>query len=171
MLALNPETGAVAAALALSGVPTRLVAGPAPGGVDHRLYLVEAQPGPDGDAAGGRWRLLGLDALTLEIRSELALPFMPSGFVVAPDGDDAYALTPPNDTLRRIDLATGADSVHARLPGAGLGLAAAGDSVYVTNPYRSEVWVVDRRRGRAHRTIRVGLHPVAIAVSGSAQRP
>jgi DNA-binding beta-propeller fold protein YncE len=168
VVAVDTHSGAAVAVAPLSGVPAHLLLAPAPESPGRRLYVVEAVPGPDGDDAdGGRWRLLGLDPLTLDVQQVVALPFLPTGFVVAPDGSHAFALTPPNDAVRDVDLTTGSERVLARLPGTGLGLAAAGDRVYVSNPYGRDVWEVDRRAGRLVRTIPSGAHPVAIAASDS----
>ena len=120
-----PAPGAVIATAPLAGVPSQVVVAAAPGRRGQRLYVVDAEPGPEGDyAAGGRWRLLGLDPLSLDVESEFALGFLPNRLVIAPDGDYAYALAQPNHAVRQIDLAHGAQRVVvATLPGTGLGLA------------------------------------------------
>ena len=167
VVAIDARSGAVVATAPLAGAPAHVVLAGSSASPGRWLYVVEAAPGPDGDyAVGGWWRLLALDPVMLDMQREIALPYLPTGFVVAPGGDRAYALTPPDDTLRQVNLATGAESVLAKLPGAGLGLAIAGDRVYVTSPYGSEVWAVDRRRGQVVRTIHVGAHPVAMVVRG-----
>jgi DNA-binding beta-propeller fold protein YncE len=168
VVAIHAETGAVLATGHVAGVPAQVVLAPAPGGLGQRLYVVDAEPGPEGDYAGsGRWRLVGLNPLSLDVESEFALGFLPNRLVVTADGDQAYALAQPNDTVRQIDLPHGTQRVLATLPGTGLGLAVAGDRIYVSNPYGREVWALDRRQGRLLQTIPVGVHPVAIGVRGA----
>jgi DNA-binding beta-propeller fold protein YncE len=173
VVAIRAETGGVIASAPLAGVPSQVVVASAPGRLGQRLYVVDAEPGPEGDyAAGGRWRLLGLDPVSLDVESEFALGFLPNRLVpnrlvIAPDGDYAYALAQPNNAVRQIDLAHGAQRVLATLPGTSLGLAVSGERIYVSNPYGREVWALDRRQGRLLQTIPVGAHPVAIGVRGA----
>src|SRR5262249_24994693 len=108
VVALHPEPGAPAAVLRLAGTPTRLAAGPAPGGLGRRLSVVEALATPEPDPpAPYRGRLLGLDPATLQPGADLplAVDVAPGGLAIAPDGADAYALL--GGTVLRLDLASG----------------------------------------------------------------
>jgi hypothetical protein len=128
------------------------------------LYAVEALSGPEDEPPSAyRGRLLGLDPTTLEVQSEWPLTFAPDRFAVAPDGDHAYALH--DGAVVHLDLATGVQARLALLPERGLGLAVTAERVYVSNPYGSEVWAVDRRGGRRVKTIPVGRHPTELVLN------
>jgi len=168
LVALDAATGAVLRRAPLAGVPERLVVAPAPGGGGRRLYAVEGWPGPEARyPIDERWRLLALDATTLATEAVHPLRGDLPGLVVAPDGEEAYALEGPR-WLLRLDLHTGAATDLATLPGQGVAsLAATERWVYAPHSFGggSAVWAIDRRSGRLDRTIAVGRSPVALTLS------
>ena len=129
---------------------------------------MEGWPGPEARyPIDERWRLLGLDPTTLATEAVHPLRGDVPGFVVAPDGEEAYALE-GSRWLLRLDLRTGAVTDLATLPGKGVGSLAATDRwVYAPHSFGggSAVWAIDRRSGRLDRTIAVGRAPVALALS------
>ena len=144
------------------------MAGPAPGGEGRRLYCVEGWPGPEARyPIDERWRLLGLDPATLAIETVQPLGGDVSGFAVAPDGDDAYALEGSRELLH-LELSTGAVATLATLPGHSVGGLAATDRwVYAPHSSGSAVWAVDRRSGRLILSAATGRHPNALALGAS----
>jgi DNA-binding beta-propeller fold protein YncE len=166
VVALAAETGAVLAAHETAGHPGRLLLGPAPGGAGRRVYFLEATPPPPDDPQA--WRLVALDAATLVPERAYPFPAQPLWPALAPDGGHAYALTDQGGGSGRrvvaLDLTTGAVSRLLTLPGAGLGLVADADALYVLDPDGGGLWVIDRRRGRLRRTTAVGRLPVALAL-------
>ena len=168
LVALDAATGAVLRRAPLAGVPERLVVAPAPGGGGRRLYAVEGWPGPEARSPEDeRWRLLGLDPTTLATEAVHPVRGDLPGFVVAPDGEEAYALEGARRLLR-LDLHTGAVTVLATLPGQGVAsLAATERWVYAPHSFGggSAVWAIDRRSGRLDRTVAVGRSPVALTLS------
>jgi DNA-binding beta-propeller fold protein YncE len=167
IVALDAATGAVLRRTPLAGVPERLVVAPAPGGEGQRLYSVEGWPGPEARYPDDeRWRLLGLDPTTLVTETVQPLPGDVPGLVVAPDGEEAYALE-GSRRLLRLDLRTGAVSDLTTLPEQSLGSLAATDRwVYAPHTWGSAVWAIDRRSGRLDQTVAVGRSPVALSLSG-----
>jgi hypothetical protein len=168
IVALDAATGAVLRRAPLAGVPERLVVAPAPGGDGRRLYAVEGWPGPEARSPeDARWRLLGLDPATLATEAAHPVSDHLPGLVVAPDGEEAYALE-GSRRLRRLDLRTGAAAVLTTLPGQGVdSLAATERWVYAPHSFGGggAVWAVDRRSGRLAHTVAVGRSPVALALS------
>jgi hypothetical protein len=177
---LAARTGAPLGEAPLAGLPRppshggSLVAAPGPGGAG-RLYVVEALPGSQlatwGEAEyawqfplSAAWRLRRLAPEGLEPEAEVRLAFAPAGLVVAPDGAVAYAFDALGDRLVAIDLATGQTGELARVPGhRPWGLAAAGDRLYVADPQRGEVAVLDRQ-GRRVGGLRAGRAPAALGL-------
>jgi DNA-binding beta-propeller fold protein YncE len=167
LLSVDPATGAVGAARPLAGAPSDLVMAPAPDRVGTRLYAAEAPPGPDAPGGASRGRVLRLDPVTLDVEGEYRLPSRPVALAVAPDGEQAYALTADGLALTRVDLRTGAQQRLAWLRDTGTALAVDDARVYVPNAWGDEVWVYDRRSARPLPPVRVGHYPVAVAVGGS----
>jgi DNA-binding beta-propeller fold protein YncE len=70
-----------------------------------------------------------------------------------------------------IDLATGAARRLARVPGLGAGgLVVTNTRIYVPDPERNAVSMVDRRRGRLIGSLPAGAGPGGIALAGAAKR-
>jgi hypothetical protein len=167
VVALAAETGRVLAVHAAAGVPDRLLLGPAPGGGGRRVYYLEtALPPPDGLES---WRLVGLDAATLITERTFALPDPPHGPALAPDGARLYALTADaggggGRGVLTLDLATGAVARLPTLPGAGVGLVATARALYVLDPDRGRLLILDRRRGRLLSEAAVGRTAVALTL-------
>ena len=142
--------------------------GPRAGGRGRRLYAVEGWPGPEARSPEDeRWRLLGLDPTTLATEAVHPVRGDLPGLVVAPDGEEAYALEGARRLLR-LDLHTGAVTVLATLPGQGVAsLAATERWVFAPHSFGGggAVWAIDRRSGRLDRTVAVGRSPVALTLS------
>ncbi len=180
LAAVHPQTGAVRASAPLPGVPEQLLLAPAPEGTPRRLYAVAAVPsaGASQDGAVGagalaaeaaEWRLTGLDPDTLHVESEQRLPHRPLWLGVTPDGRRAYAVAGPTSLLTpsvllRIDLHTGSAALLRDAPGRVMGLAVTGDRLFLADPDGDGLWVMDHG-GRLGRPVRVGRHPVAMALS------
>jgi hypothetical protein len=180
LAAVHPQTGAVRASTPLPGVPEQLLVAPAPDGASRRLYAVtavtNAVASQDGAAGAGalaaeaaEWRLTGLDPATLRVESEQRLPHRPLWLGVTPDGRRAFAVAGPTSLLTpsvllRIDLLGGSASLLRAAPGRAMGLAVTGDRLFLADPEGDGLWVTDHR-GWLARTVRVGRHPVALALS------
>ena len=178
VLALQAATGAPLAAAPLAGAPEALTLGAAPGGAGARLYGVEAAPGPDGPAGGDahaaaeRWRVVGLDPLTLAPESEHGLAVAPLWFALAPDGDRGYALSGGDTSaggraLLQLDLASGATRPLTAVPGRARELVASRDRLYALDAHGDRLWAFDRHTGRVVRTVPVGRRPIALTLEGS----
>jgi DNA-binding beta-propeller fold protein YncE len=172
LVAIDAATGAVAGRTSLGGVPEDLLLAAAPGQAGLRLYCVEGTPGPEARDPGvpgleaGRWQLVGLNPVTLEVESTLPLDEAPAEVAVAPDGDGAYVRLAGQRTVVHLDLRTGQSRPLITLPGQSAGgLAVTGDRLYVTRSLGGEVWAVDRRSGRLARTTPVGRHPMGITLA------
>jgi DNA-binding beta-propeller fold protein YncE len=175
VLAVQTATGAVTGRASLAGVPEQLVLAAAPGQQGGRLYCVEGTPGPEvrdpiipGPPAE-RWQLVGLDPVTLNTESTLPLREPPAALAFTPDGNDAYFRSTHTDTRRaavlHVDLTTGDSRPLIVLPGQSMGgLVVAGDRLYVPHSWGSEVWAVDRLRGRLTRAIPVGRGPLGLTL-------
>ena len=179
LAAVHPQTGAVRASAPLPGVPEQLLLAPAPEGTPRRLYAVTAVPsaGASQDGAVGagalaaeatEWRLTGLDPDTLHVESEQRLPHRPLWLGVTPDGRRAYAVAGPTSLLTpsvllRIDLHAGSAALLRDAPGRVMGLAVTGDRLFLADPDGDGLWVMDHG-GRLGRAIRVGRHPIALAL-------
>ena len=98
--------------------------------------------------------MVGCWPSTLEVESERPLDVLPARLAVAAVGEAAYALH--DDSVTRLGLAGGPDRRLALLPARGLALAVAGDRVYVSGAFRSELWAFRRRDGRLLATLPVG---------------
>jgi hypothetical protein len=180
LAAVHLPTGAVRASAPLPGVPEQVLVAPAPDGAARRLYAVSAVPNAvasrDGSVAAeaiaagaSEWRLTGLDPDTLRLESEQRLPYPPLWLGVTPDGRRAFAVAGPTSLLTpsallRIDLLGGSASLLGAAPGRAMGLAVTGDRLFLADPEGNGLWVTDHR-GRLARTVRVGRHPVALALS------
>jgi hypothetical protein len=178
IVAIDAERGTRLAARPLAGPPSHLLLAAAPGRLGRRLYGVEALDGlPPEPGMPFRGRLLGLNPDTLELESVHALAFSPAQFVVAPEGDQVYALF-EQDVLR-LDLVGGGEARLASLPEPGAGLAVTRDRVYVSDLRWAALWVFDRHRERPLPPVRVGRYPTALLVApvrassaaGRARRP
>jgi DNA-binding beta-propeller fold protein YncE len=163
-------------------VPTELAVVPAGadgpdglGGLPHLLCACgapdPARVGRDGvfDAVSS-WRVLDLDADTLEPVASYTVTAQPHALQAAPDGGAAYALVGGLDVgsradLVHLDLRGAGPRTLAELPGRAAGLAVAGQYVYVPYPDGHVVWAVDRLRGRVVEALPVGRRPLAVAVS------
>lgn len=176
IVAIQADTGAVVGRTGLAGVPEHLVLAAAPGQVGQRLYCVEGTPGPEVRNArtvgpdAGRWRLVGLNPVALEVESALPLSEGPVSVAVAPDGSEGYVVpastTGLRSTLLQVDLRTGQSRPLIVLPGQSVGgLVVTGERVYVPHSLGSAVWAVDRRHGRLAKTIAVGRHPLDITLA------
>ena len=120
-------------------------------------------------AEATEWRLTGLDPDTLHVESEQRLPYRPLWLGVTPDGRRAFAVAGPTSLLTpsavlRIDLLGGSASLLRAAPGRVMGLAVTGDRLFLADPEGEALWVTDHR-GRLARTVRVGRHPIAVALS------
>ena len=173
LAAVHLATGAVLASAPLPGAPEQVLLAPAPEGAAQRLYAVTADPGPvpagvpTADATA--WRLTGFDPVTLRAETEQRLPYRPLWLGVAPDGRRAYAVAGPTSLptpsgLLRVDLVGGGASLLPAAPGRVLGLAVTGDRLFLADPEGSQLWVLDHG-ARPVRTIRVGQHPLWVALS------
>lgn len=182
ILALNAETGAVLDTMPVTGLPRPAVLGgslllaPGPGG--RRLYHVTAVPATTWGQwtereylsnfwMSGEWRVQRLNPATLEPDGQVSLTSAPISLAVTPDGTHAYAVdgrpsTASGTRVLQMDLVHGRATAAAGVPGAG-GLAVTGERLYVPDPERSTVWVVDLYRQRVLNAIRVGRAPTAIA--------
>jgi len=178
VLALRADTGAPVATAPLAGAPAALTLGPAPGGAGARLYGVEAAPGPggrdggDAHAAAERWRVLGLDPLTLAPDGEHGLAVAPLWFALAPDGDRGYALTGGDTSaggraLLELDLASGTPRPLPAPPGRARELVATRAHLYALDAQGDRLWAFDRRSGRLVHTIAVGRRPIALTHAGA----
>jgi hypothetical protein len=191
IVAVQARTGAALATLPLAGLPRpassggSLILAAGPGGAGRRLYGVEALPGSETatwsdqeyewvSAMSGGWHILQVAPGGLVAERAVALDFAPVGLSVAPDGAQAYAFNARDDSVMRIDLATGRAAALGRVAGyrAG-GLAATSDRVYVANPWDHQVWVFDRHQNRRVQMIPVGREPVWIGAlsAGPARAP
>jgi DNA-binding beta-propeller fold protein YncE len=164
IVALDAGTGAVVASLQVGSTPTHLALARAPQGAGARLYVLEGDSGGDA-AARDRWRLDGLDPLTLQQESAIGLGDEVRTLSVTPDGRTAYGLGVAGRTLVQVDLVSG-DQRALSLPDWGQDVLATNDRVYVANAFGNTLWVVDRRSGRT-RLIAVGPHPIALAFHGA----
>jgi hypothetical protein len=165
VVAIDVRTGATRALLRLASPPPHLVLAPGPEGGGPRLYVVEPLDFIDADfAVPSRARLLALDPMTLELARAYDLHDAPRRVAVAPDGAFAYRLTAGGTYVWRTDLRTGTDVQLVSLPSPGAGLVATDDALYVADPLGSDVWTIDRRRGRLTGSLAVGRHPVALAL-------
>ena len=169
VVAVDARSGRVLAARALASPPEHLQYVPRPGGAgaggpEGRLYVLEGAPGPESDySAAGRWRLLGLNPVTLDTEQEAYLSVQIRALTVAPDGLTAYALAAGGKDVLRVDLASGASGRLGALPGATSGgLAVTARHLLAPNPQGREVWALDRRDGRLAAPIPVGRRPVAV---------
>jgi YVTN family beta-propeller protein len=164
----------------LDGTPGPLVLAGGTDGREQRLHLVRgvamawSQPGEcdylsyaEQYVASGRWDVLGLDTTTLEVASSTTISLPPSAIAVTQDGGHLYMLGGMRQ-LASIDLDSGVAELLAPLPDTGAGLAVAGDQIYVSEPFGSGVWVLDRRSGRVLRTITTGRHPGGLALVAGA---
>jgi DNA-binding beta-propeller fold protein YncE len=178
VLALRADTGAPLAAAPTAGAPASLTLGAAPGGAGAQLYVVEAAPGPeprdggDAHASAERWRLRGLDPLTLAPDGERWLAVAPLWFAVASDGDRGYALTGGDtsaggEALLQLDLASDTTRPLAPPPGAARQLVATRGHLYALDARGDRLWAFDRQSGRLVRTIPVGRRPVALTLDSS----
>jgi hypothetical protein len=173
ILAVDALTGAGLGAAALSGPPVQLLLAQAPGDAGRRLYCLVGGPGAEADlgaegdlVAGGPWRLLALDPLTLLPEREHTLPHPVRGLAIAPDGAAAFALDAAGRrAVVRLDLRTGTTRRLAALPGAGAALTVTRERVYVADG-RGAVWALDARGGALVGTLAVGRGPVGLALSG-----
>ncbi|MGH2353350.1 MAG: YncE family protein, partial [Chloroflexota bacterium] len=178
VLAVDTATGEVAGATPLEGIPGEVVLGASPGRVGRRLYGVVARGGADDDyrqdlttryAMAEEWRLVGLNAVTLEPESEQVLFYPPYGLTIAPDGNDAYAFAGAGSArtgrrLMHVDLFRGDSRLLGSVPGPGLsGLVVTDAWIYVPDTAADEVAVLDRRHGRLVRAVPVGRRPLGIA--------
>ncbi len=179
LAAVHPATGAVLASAPLPGIPEQLLLAPAPEGPGRRLYAVAAVPtaeaSQDGAAGAGalaaeaaEWRLTGLDPATLHVESEQRLPYRPLWLGVAPDGRRAFAVAGPTSLLTpsvvlRVDLLGGGAALLREAPGRVIGLAVTDDRLFLADPEGDRLWATDHR-GRQARTVRVGRHPIAVAL-------
>ena len=152
---------------------------PAPDGPRRRLYAVTAVPSAeasqDGAVGAGalaaeatEWRLTGLDPATLHVESEQRLPSRPLWLGVTPDGRRAFAVAGPTSLLTpsvvlRLDLLGGSASPLRAAPGRVMGLAVTGDRLFLADPEGDELWVTDHG-GRLARPVRVGRHPIGLAL-------
>ena len=164
VVTLDLATGATTAVQPLAGAPLLAVTAAAPAGFGRRLYVVEGTPGPE---TADEWRLLGLNPDSLAVEHALPLPEPPVALAVAADGGHAYVLAPRGSVLGRsrlyrVDLTTGSVRLLTTLPGRGLGLAAAADRIYVSQPEGNRVWTFDSR-GKLVKTVSVGRYPTALA--------
>ena len=168
VVAVDARSGRVLAARALASPPEHLQylprSGAGAGAPEGRLYVLEGAPGPESDySAAGRWRVLGLNPVTLEAEQEAYLSVQVRALAVAPDGGDAYALAAGGTDVLHVDLATGGFRLLGVLPGATSGgLAVTARHVLAPNPQGREVWALDRRDGRLAATVPVGRRPVAV---------
>jgi hypothetical protein len=173
LAAVHPASGAVLASAPLPGAPEQVLLAPAPAGAGRRLYAVTADPGtadtggPTADATA--WRLTGFDPATLQVETEQRLPYRPLWLGVAPDGRRAYAVAGPTSRpapsgLLRVDLVGGGATLLPAAPGQVLGLAVTDDRLFLADPEGSQLWVLDHG-ARPVRTIRVGQHPLWVALS------
>ena len=180
VVAYDAVRGIARATAPVDGAPGGLGLAPARGRPGARLYAAVAALEPDPlvsldeatrfvQARG--WRLLGLDAVTLALERELALPAAALGLTVAPDGRVAYALAsdyrPTGRLLQRIDLATGAVTPVGAAPGFGVsGPAVTVNRLYVADPFQDRLWIADRT-GRPRGFLPAGRRPTGIAVGGA----
>jgi DNA-binding beta-propeller fold protein YncE len=157
----------------------------APGRTGSRLYAIEGTPGLDERNPGivsappTRWRLLGLDPITLAVVGAVPLDTLgsasatgddaPPALAVTPDGNDVFVLfrgTGQRSALVAVDGTSGARRPPIFLPGEGLsGLAATDARVYVPDTLERGVWVVRRQTGRLLATVDVGRRPLGITVN------
>lgn len=172
VLAVDAQTGAALGVAALPGTPRWLRLAPAPGPGGQLLYCLVGGAGSGEDSAaegdpvaGGPWRLLGLDPLTLRVEREHLLPRPLRALRVAPDGSAGYALDAlVGREVVRLDLRTGATRRLATLPRAGADLVVTRERIYVADR-SAAVWALDRHGGALAQAIDVGRGAVGLALS------
>ena len=155
----------------------------APGPDGPRLYAVTAYPGTMWGRwseqefllnywMSSEWRLTRYDPATVAPEITTTLTHAPVWLGVAPDGAAAYSLdgrgsVASGTQLYEIDLATGASHPLVSVPvTTGGALAVTRDRVYVPDPDKGTVWVVDRHLGRVERGLPFGRSPSAIVPLG-----
>jgi len=172
VLAVDAQTGAGLGVAVLPGPPAWLRLAPAPGPGGQLLYCLVGGPGSGGDpaahsdpVAGGPWRLLGLDPLTLRVEREHILPRPLHALGVASDGSAGYAFDALLEReVVRLDLRTGGTRRLALLPRAGADLVVTRERLYVADR-SAAVWAIDRHGGALAQTIGVGRGAVGLALS------
>jgi hypothetical protein len=192
VVALQTLTGKPLGSYPIAGMPLRLMLGPGPGGMGSRLYCVEIAPRLESERDGGRdepntaaergdgrvrWQLVGLSPATLGLETWHEFsgsPFAPLAWMVAPNGEDLYALSGDESpsygrALLVFNATTGVARHVAALPENGVALAASAESVFVASPGVGGVWIVDRRRGQLTGTVPVpaGRRPLALTLWGA----
>ena len=164
LVALALPFGAVVDVLPLQGTPVdlRLAAGgrEAPAA----LYVLEQSGGAGGlvpTPEGGR--VVVLDPLTLNVLGDHSLSAHASRLVPTPDGRSAFLVH--QDTVQRLDLATGRLHQVARLPGRIVAAELHGDRLYLGSPEAPVVWVLDARTGYRQPDLRPAGPVASLALS------
>ena len=168
LLVVALPSGAVVDALALSGGPVDLRLAPAGPSGPAALYVLEQAGGAGGIVpTPERGRVLVLDPLTLDVLGDHALSAHAARLVPAPDGRSAFLVR--EDTVQRLDLATGTVRQIARLPGRVVAAEVFGERLYLASPETRVLWVLDVRTGSRQPDLRLAGHPVKLALA--AHRP
>lgn len=126
-----------------------------------------AMPGMAGDRAYvTNQNSSDLSVLDLERREEIArlpVPGNPAGITVGADGS-FYTVSPDSKTVRRFD-ATGKETAHIVLDGGPIGVALAGEKLFVSDWYNARIWVLTARTLDPIGTLATGSAPAGLAVS------
>ena len=171
--ALDARTGAVLSTVPVGGVPAQLALTPGRAERTRQLFAVLVNTGAWAEnsptAQGPTHHLVSFDLDSLTPTRVLALTEPLGQLSIAPDARTAYALVEPAQTgiVVHLDLDTGTSRRLARLPALAVGIAISGDRLYVAEPARNVVWVVDRKRGLILRSVPVGNGPIGVASLGS----
>jgi YVTN family beta-propeller protein len=117
-----------------------------------------------GDVGG---RVYELDAAG-EVMRTLALPGMPQGLALSPDGKELYAAG-ETGAFMVVDLERGAEKARIRLPAGGFGIALTPDEaqVWITIPRTGQVLVIDRASRTLLAEVTLGGTPRRIVFSQS----